>query len=158
MTDMTTAELDQSDHDICGRLWTGRHARELLDSICYEFGPRPSGSTAVRAARERIATLLSGLEAHDIHSEAVDLLCWQDAPSSIQVRNGPSSSRRAIESIQHVHSAAGDAVGRLIDAGDGLPQELDHLGKSIEGAILLVRERDGYRQSYLPLWMRLPDA
>src|SRR5262245_6157980 len=141
-----SSELDRHDHDICGRIWTGRNAREMLDSICYDFGPRPCGSPAMRGARERIAGILKGMAGRDVHTEPVDVLSWEAAPSEVQIRNGQAA--RAIESIQHVHSAAGAAAGPIVDAGSALPEELDRLGSKIEGAIMLMRERDGYRQSY----------
>src|SRR5687768_3948377 len=138
MTRMTSGELDRHDHDICGRVWIGRHAREMPDSICADFGPPPCGWRAIRGAGERTGGMLKAIDAQDVHAEAVDLLAWQSGPCEVQVRSGQTS--RAIDGIQQVHSAAAAAGGPVVDAGAALPEELERLGRKIEGAILLMRE------------------
>ena len=82
---MNRATLDRYDKNICGTVWTSPHARRLLDTICYEFGPRHTASKGLRAAQKFVASELRKLGATNVHDEKVDALAWRPGTSHVEI-------------------------------------------------------------------------
>ena len=152
---MNRATLDRYDKDICGTAWTSPHARRLLDTICYEFGPRHMASKGLRAAQKFVASELRKLGATNVHDEKVDALAWRPGISHVEIASKPP---RVLDSIQCVHSAAGKVTAPLVDAGLMTKDDLDRLGEKVRGAIMLYQGHSGYQPKLETPWCRVPEA
>ena len=123
------------DREICGGVWTSPHAPRLMEVLGYEIGPRPAGSRSYRTAVDFLSEEFRKIGARGIHTEPVPVLAWRPGESEVRL---VSPYRRTCESVHHVHSAAGNVIGPLVDAGAGTAEELDKLGKRVNGAVALV--------------------
>ena len=152
---MRTSTLERFDKEICGTVWTSPHARELLDSICYDFGTRPCASKGFRGAQQRVGGVLRKLGATKVHTEKVPVLAWRPGGSQVEILGRKA---RALDHIQCPHSAAATVTAPVVDAGLLTAEDLDDLGGKAEGAILLYQGHAGYKPKMQPPWNRVPDA
>ena len=68
--------------DICGTIWTSRHAERIFEEISYTVGPRPPGSHSVQQARAYVTRELEELGVTDVHEEAVPIFAGSADTSS----------------------------------------------------------------------------
>jgi len=106
-----------------------------METLGYDIGPRPTGSRAMKRAAAFLAEELARIGARNVHTEPVSVLAWREGQPTLELR---APRRRAYDTVQQVHSAAGKVAGPLIDAGAGSHEELARIGKRAEGAVLLV--------------------
>jgi Zn-dependent M28 family amino/carboxypeptidase len=130
------SKVGDHDREVCAAVWTSPHGQKLMEALAYDIGPRPCGSKAMRRASNLLMKAFRGLGARHVHTEPVPVLAWHEGPSSLEL---VAPHRRKYESLQHVHTTAGTVTARLVDAGSGSDQELDLLGKRIDGAVVLLR-------------------
>ena len=133
---MRRADAVKMDREICASVWTSPRVQRLMETLAYDIGPRPAGSTAMKRAAEFLGEELRKIGARNVHTEPVGVLAWRAGESRLELT---SPWRRACDSIHHVHSAAGEVRGPLVDVGAGTREELDRLRKRVGGAVLLVR-------------------
>src|SRR4051794_28224881 len=132
---MTISLPNSVDQQICGTVWTSPHSKALLETLAYNFGPRPPGSKALRQAQNFIVEVLRDLGAEKVYSEPVPLYAWREAPSQVEL---VAPRRRLYESLHCVHSAADNLTAPLLDGGNASDEPLDQLGRRVEGSILLI--------------------
>lgn len=130
---MQSTELESIDHHICGSVWTS--PLRLIESISYDFGPRPSGSKALRDATAFVATLWRDLGVENVHTETVAMTAWRQAHAAVKMA---SPQKRHYDCFQHNFSSPGKVTARLLSAGNAFEEDLDRIGKRIEGSILLI--------------------
>jgi len=132
---MRRTDLNRLDREICGCVWTSPYAKELMEVISYEFGPRPAGSKAMKKTAEFLGKVLTKLGARDVHTEQVPVFAWRCGASHVELL---APHRRSYENIQYVHSGSGTISAVLVDGGSGGNEDLDRLGKRLKGAIVLI--------------------
>jgi len=130
---MQSTELESIDHHICGSVWTS--PLRLIESISYDFGPRPSGSKALRDATTFVATLWRDLGVENVHTETVTMTAWRQGHAAVKMA---SPQKRHYDCFQHNFSSPGKVTARLLSAGNAFEEDLDRIGKRIEGSILLI--------------------
>ena len=123
---MPSADLQAIDQHIFGSVWTSAHPQQLIKSISYDFGPRRSGSQALRDATEHVATLWRDLGIGNVHTEAVPMTSWQQRHAAARMT---SPKKRNYTCFQHNYSSPGNVAEPLVvvDAAD--EEDLDRLGK-----------------------------
>jgi len=145
---MKRLNVESVDQHICGTVWTSRLSQQLMEEISYNIGPRPPGSKAMKEAQKYLAANLEKLEAVNVHTEPVPVLAWQDAPSELELI---SPRKRSYESVQCVHSASSSLTAPLWDAGTASQEDLDRIGRRVEGAVLLIGGHTISGVKYVPL-------
>ncbi len=146
------SKVGDHDREVCAAVWTSPHGQKLMEALAYDIGPRPCGSKAMRRASSLLVKALRDLGARQVHTEPVPALAWREGPSSLEL---VAPQRRKYASLQHVHTAAGTVTGPLVDAGSGSEQELDQLGKRVEGAVVLMRGPVVAGSKFTPLETRI---
>lgn len=141
------------DREVCATVWTSGVPELLLNALCYDIGPRPPGSVSMAAAQELLTQELQAMGATSIHREPVRLLGWKPEPTLAQM---VAPRARDYQAIHNVNSGASDVTGPLVDVGIASEERLSTLGKSLEGAIVLLRgfETSGSKFTPLPLIMQ----
>jgi Zn-dependent M28 family amino/carboxypeptidase len=102
--------------------WT--HLERLVD-----VGDRMAGSPGEREAMEATRDALGGVGARDAHVESIPIQGWVRGDSAVYAGD------HALSSIALPRSPAGNAEGRLVDLGDGLPADFD---RDLSGDVVLV--------------------
>ena len=125
-----------------------------METLGYDVGPRPAGSKAMRRAQEFLGDELRKLGAGNVHTQAVPVVAWRDAPSLVQLT---APRRRVYDSIQHVHSASGTVTAPLINGGSASKEDLDRLAAQVKGAIVLIRGSEISGAKFIPLAQRIRD-
>jgi hypothetical protein len=95
---------------------------------------------------------LKKIGASGVHTQSVPVFAWRDAPSIVEIR---SPTKWSVESFHNVHSAAGRIKAPVLNAAIAGQDDLDRLGRRIEGAIVLVHGNVISGSLYLPLPQRL---
>ena len=126
-----------------------------MEELGYDIGPRPPGSRALRRAQEGLAEVLQGMKARQVHTESVPVFAWREAPSQVELLR---PHRQCYQSLHHVHSAAGQVQGLLLDGGSARREDLDRLGDRLRGAVLLVRGHQIAGGIFEPLPDRIQQA
>ena len=139
--------ISKLDSQICAAVQTSPYGKRLVDIISHQFGPRPTGSEAMKKACEFIAKDFNRIGARDIHTEDVPVFTWQHGPSQVELISPQS---RIYDSVQHVHSTSANLEAALLDAGSGSQEQPDKLGDKIKGAILLIRGHPISGQKHVP--------
>ena len=140
------------DREVCATVWTSRAPEVLLNTLCHDIGPRPPGSASMAAAQQLLIRELQEIGATAIRREPVPLLGWKPQPALAQMI---FPRRRDYAAIHQVNSGTTDVTGTLVDVGIASEERLNVLGKSLEGAIVLLRgfETSGSKFTPLPLTM-----
>ena len=133
---MTLAGLKKFDRQICGTVWTGPHPQRIMDTLCYNIGPRIPGSKGMRQAQDFLIDILKQLDASDVHTEPAPVFVWRDASSHVKLVR---PRVRRYQNIHCVHSAKDKLQAPLLDGGGAHREELERLGNRLRGAVLLVR-------------------
>lgn len=136
------------DHQICGCAWSSAAPERLLARLCYEIGPRPPATDAMKSAQDYLMDELRQMQVDDVWREAVPILAWKPQPCHVTITTPRS---REFPAVQHVHSAAGDVTGPLVDVGIPSEQRLAQLGSSLAGSIALLRGFEVAGSKYTPL-------
>ena len=145
---MKPAELTRLDRKICGTVWTSAHPQALMNTLCYDIGPRPTATKAMRQGQEFLAGVLRKIGADNIHTQTVPAFAWTEGPSSVQLL---APRRQTVESVHHVHSKAGQVTGSLVYAGTGAEEQLDRLGRKLDGSVVLIGGHEIAGTKFVPL-------
>jgi Zn-dependent M28 family amino/carboxypeptidase len=100
------------------------HLERLVD-----VGNRMAGSRGEREALEATRDALDDAGARNARIETFEIRGWERGSCEIRTPSGPA------EAIALPRSPAGDASGRLVDCGHGLPADFE---ADLEGAIVIV--------------------
>jgi len=149
---MTGTDMEQLNREICGAVWTSPHPGRLMEALSYDIGPRPTGSKAMTQAQELVATVLRELGANNVRTELVDVVAWREAPSAVEI---VSPIKHRIESYHHVRSLGETVSGPILHVGGGDENDLERVGKQLEGAIVLIQGHEPVGSKFTPLPVRL---
>ncbi len=105
--------------------WT--HLERLVDA-----GSRMAGSTDERRAAEATRDALAAAGAHDAHLSGFDVHGWTRGSSAVRADGDPV----ARDAVALPRSPSGEATGRLVDVGHGLPEDFD---RDLSGAVVMAR-------------------
>jgi Zn-dependent M28 family amino/carboxypeptidase len=105
--------------------WT--HLERLVD-----LAPRMAGSPGERRAAEATRDALSAAGARDARLDEFAVQGWTRGESSVRADSDPV----APDALALPRSPAGEATGRLVDVGHGLPADFD---RDLSGAVVMAR-------------------
>jgi len=111
MTDSRQILLQQMDAEICLHAWHDPVAQRLLETLCLEIGPRPSGSPGMRRALSYLAEHLASLGAAGIHEEPVSVRSWEPGEPRVELR---APYRRSFTCGQYIFTSPIDATLPLV--------------------------------------------
>ena len=135
MADMQAINWYEIDRFLMGEAWAGSLIKKHLDYLADVIGPRWGGSNEDRLAAEYIRAEMqdAGLDSAEIETFSID--SWNHGKVSISL---VEDSSRPISSLPFLRCKPVDVTAPLIDAGHGSPHEIDSLGASVIGAVVLV--------------------
>lgn len=145
---MKNFKLEPMDQGFCGGVWTSPGFKQLMEELSYDIGPRPTGSKGMQEGQKLLAAKLRKLGVKGVHTEPVPVRAWQEEPSRLEL---VAPRQRAYESLHCVHSAAGALTAPLVDAGTGTLEDLDRLGRKLDGAVALIGGHVISGAKYVPL-------
>jgi hypothetical protein len=124
----------QIDRFLMGEAWAGSLIQQHVAELCDVIGPRWGGSPEDRQAAEYIRDQMkqAGLDRAEIEPFTIDT--WDHAAVSITL----VESGRAIASLPFLRCKPIDIAAPLIDAGYATTHEIESLGDTINGAVVLA--------------------
>ncbi|MCK4783908.1 MAG: M20/M25/M40 family metallo-hydrolase [Desulfobacteraceae bacterium] len=149
---MTSSEMDDQ---ICAAIQASPYGKKLVDIMSHQFGPRPTGSEAMKKASEFTANVFRRIGAKNTHTEDVPVFTWRQGPSQVELI---SPELRIYDSVQHVHTTSANIEAALLDAGSGSDEQFDKLGDKIKGAIVLMHGALISGQKHMPISKYVSDA
>lgn len=152
MSAVEVFDLDRANLEVRDRIHAGSRGKKLMQTLCREIGPRPTGSESMKTAVTFLSKEWSELGAVNAYSEDVPALGWQESASRVEM---VVPARRSFPSVQCLNSGSGTVEGRLLNAAEGSPGELSRLGKSVSGAVVLLKRQEVSARKDNPLAKRV---
>ncbi|SDZ87135.1 Zn-dependent amino-or carboxypeptidase, M28 family [Haloplanus vescus] len=116
-------------HDWIGETFTSDAGWDHLERL-VDIGSRMAGTPGEREALEATRDALDDIGARDAHIDDFEIQGWVRGSSHLDTPDGDA------ECIALPRSPADTAAGRLVDCGDGLPEDFEDA--ELDGAIALV--------------------
>ena len=128
-------DIGAADRLIMGEAWVGSSIPAHIQALCDDIGVRWAGSDGDLRAAQYIAEqfALYGLE--NVEFEPFSLKTWRCDSVAITVAGEESW---VIDARPTLFCPSVSLSGPLVDAGYGMPHEIDRLGGSLQGAIALM--------------------
>ena len=104
--------------------WT--HLERLVD-----IGNRMAGSAGERRGAEATRDALSAAGARDARLDEFEIQGWTRGTAAVRARGDPVAE----DAIALPRSPSGEATGRLVDVGHGLPRDFD---RDLSGAVVMA--------------------
>ncbi len=130
-----TNPYSELDSRIVGDLYTSMEAMDNLIVLCDRFGSRFGGTEGERQAAQWMVEKMQGYGLRNVRLEPVPFKAWIRGDARLEV---VSPVERNIPCISLPHSPAGELTGRLVDMGDGAPEDFDLRAEEIHGNIVMT--------------------
>jgi Zn-dependent M28 family amino/carboxypeptidase len=124
----TDTDTDRPDDAWLAATFTSDHGWSLLESL-VDLGDRMAGSPGEAEAASLTREALVEAGCRDARTEAFEIQGWERGDSRIEVGDTVQ------DCIALPRSPAGEATGRLVDVGHGLPGDFD---ADLEGAVVVA--------------------
>lgn len=147
-------EYNEVDKSICKNAWFGNDAKQMMEILCNEIGPRPTGGDAIKKARKYLRTEFRKIGLDKIREEEMPAPLWVPGSAHIEVI---SPEKERYECLQNLFSVSGDVQGPLLDLGVCDEETLRKKAGMAKGAILLLEGMATYGGKYSPMGERLND-
>jgi hypothetical protein len=125
---------------VTGNVFSGSETRDNLWILCYEIGGRLSGTEAGRKALDFAGDALRRYGLRNVHEEPFEFPGWFRGPFRCEVVSPERLVLHALALGNTPSTAAGGLEAEVIDGGHGNPVELDRLGESLGGKLVLVTD------------------
>ena len=152
---MEPRDISRMHDQICATVQASPYGKKLVDIISHQFGPRPTGSEAMKKASEFTANVLRRIGAKNTHTDDVPVFTWRQGPSHVELI---SPELRMYDSVQHVHTTSTNIEATLLDAGNCSDEQFDKLGDKIKGAILLMHGERICGHKHIPITKYISNA
>ena len=106
----------------------------------------------MRRGRAYLVDELASIGMANVHEEDVSVLGWNKGSSSLELL---SPCRMELETVHHVHTAAGEGTACIVDAGAGDEGDFERLGERVRGAVAVFPSSIPNRSPYEPLLKRV---
>ncbi|MBI2965057.1 MAG: M28 family peptidase [Chloroflexi bacterium] len=132
---MTGVDWRSADRWLTGESYVGSFIPDYLNMLCRKIGTRWGGSSGERRAASYLRGELDSCGLENPAVERFQIESWESAASNIEV---PGRPQWRAEARPALFSPPVDVSGPVVDAGYGMPHELDVLRRRLRGAIALV--------------------
>lgn len=122
------------DQKIVGDIYTSSESMDNLSILCDDFGSRFGGTKGERDAAEFIKATLIDYGLQGVHLEPVKYLGWRRGTASLEII---TPVHKTIECITLPHSPGTDMEGKIVDLGEGNPDDFDERADEIAGNIVM---------------------
>ncbi|MFB6156315.1 MAG: M28 family peptidase [Haloferacaceae archaeon] len=116
--------------DWIGETFTSETGWDHLERL-VDLAPRMAGSAGERRAAEATRDALDGVGARDARLDEFEIQGWTRGESSVRAAGEPV----APDALALPRSPSGEATGRLVDVGHGLPEDFD---RDLSGAVVMA--------------------
>jgi carboxypeptidase Q len=113
-----------------------------LRELCDDIGGRPTGSAACDRAIEWVARKFRDIGIQNVSAEPFQARSMWLPVSAEASAVSPATFNIRIAAAPMSPSTSGTIQARMIDAGEGTPQDFARLGGAVRGAILLVHSSE----------------
>ncbi len=120
--------------NVLGAIWAERRIVDDFHAIC-DCGGRFSGTESEARAREVLATALA--EIAPVRREDVAYRGWTRGPARVVLGDGTALEAQAL--VRSPATPPGGLAARLLDCGQGRPEDIARAGDAVRGAIVLAR-------------------
>lgn len=125
----------QYDKLIAGEIWTSDAGYRNLEEFCDVIGSRWAGSESERKGGEFLKAKLEEYGLQNVRLEPVKFGAWTRGHATLQIT---SPVERTFSAIALPYCPAGDIEVELIDAGNGEAEDIEALGDTVAGKVVLV--------------------
>ncbi len=123
------------DQKIVGDSYTSSELMDNLTVLCDDFGSRFGGTTGERLAAEFIRDRLVEYGLHAVRLEPIEYLGWIRGKAHLEII---SPIRKPIPCITLPYSPPTNLESKIIDLGEGAPEDFTRRAAEIEGNIVMV--------------------
>jgi len=123
------------DRQIVGDIYTSAEAMENLSILCDDFGSRFGGTESEHQAAEFIQQKLSKYGLANVHLEPIEYLGWTRGEARLEII---SPIQKPIPCITLPYSPPVELEGKIVDLGDGAPDDFETRAAEIEGNIVMT--------------------
>lgn len=130
--------MDRATAAALGEAWTDDYPWEFLTRLT-EIPSRMAGHPGERRAAELVAEGFERAGAREVSVESFEMNRWTRGDADLRVSapgDGTRTVERIFETVALPYSPAGEAEGRIVDAGHGTPSELDEC--DVEGNVVVA--------------------
>lgn len=127
---MTDTQL----RNVLGAIWAERRIVDDFHAIC-DCGGRFSGTESEARAREVLATALA--EIAPVRREDVAYRGWTRGKAQVVLGDGTALEAQAL--VRSPATPPAGLAARLLDCGQGRPEDIARAGDAVRGAIVLAR-------------------
>jgi hypothetical protein len=120
--------------DVLGAIWAERRIVDDFHALC-DCGGRFAGTESEARARAWLAAALAELA--PVRREDVAYRGWSRGPAQVVLGGGAVLEAQAL--VRSPATPPGGLVARIIDCGQGRPEDIARAGEAVRGAIVLAR-------------------
>lgn len=120
--------------DVLGTIWAERRIVDDFHALC-DCGGRFAGTDSEARAREVLATALA--EIAPVRREDVAYRGWTRGASQVVLGDGTALEAQAL--VRSPSTPPGGLAARIVDCGQGRPEDIARAGDAVRGAIVLAR-------------------
>jgi aminopeptidase YwaD len=120
--------------NVLGAIWAERRIVEDFHAIC-DCGGRFAGTESEARARELLAASLA--EIAPVRREDVPYRGWTRGPARVVLGDGAGFEAQAL--VRSPGTPPAGLTARIVDCGQGRPEDIARAGEAVRGAIILAR-------------------
>ncbi len=120
--------------DVLGTIWAERRILDDFHTLC-DCGGRFAGTESEARAREVLAAALA--EFAPVRREDVAYRGWSRGPARVVLGDGTAFEAEAL--VRSPATPPAGLAARLVDCGQGRPEDIARAGGQVRGAIVLAR-------------------
>jgi hypothetical protein len=120
--------------DVLGTIWAERRIVDDFHALC-DCGGRFAGTDSEARAREVLAAALA--EIAPVRREDVAYRGWTRGASQVVLGDGTALEAQAL--VRSPSTPPGGLAARIVDCGQGRPEDIARAGDAVRGAIVLAR-------------------
>ena len=123
------------DQKIVGDIYTSSEVMDNLSILCDDFGSRFGGTEGERLAAEFIMDKFKQYGLKNVHFEPIEYLGWIRGDARLEIIE---PIHKEIPCISLPQSPAVEMEGKIVDLGDGHPDDFEKRAAEIKGNIVMV--------------------
>ena len=133
---------DDVQQRLAGRAFSSTPLLSDLEELCDRVGGRPTGSPAAQRAVEWAAAKFKSAGVDNVALESFNVpQSWSSEAADAECV-APEKFRLRIAATPYSRSTEGTLEAKLVNAGEGAPEDFARLGNSARGAIALVTSKE----------------